>query len=276
MTKEPETPTEEPKKRRPMHQIFGDGLDLLLSPLGLHVDIDLKVQGGAPRVDVLIRRESGETWTPEQWAFLCDGIREVNAAHVLIEFKFKENLNEDTLFQGVSYYFLYKRNRKLKEKDVRAFIVCSQTPQKATLERFGFQPGEAAGVFHSSYPLAERTTLILLNQLDNTPYNAAFKMFASKKKESKKAIATLEMSRSRLSGQFWDFTVMFCLFCYNIVGGIDKLLEMTREQGKKFFRTSIGRTYLESLPLDDKLAGVPKDEIRAYLARNGNSEDARD
>ena len=72
------------------------------------------------------------------------------------------------------------------------------------------------------------------------------------------------------------------------------MIELTREQAIKLYRTSIGKAYLMSMPLEDRLKGhsaeevlkrysveqrckgIPEDEIRAYLARNSNSEESRD
>ena len=268
--------------RQEWHQLLGDALDLLLTPHDLTVTVDLKVLNGPPRVDVLIRREKSKTWTAAQKGSLCDGIRDVHASHILIEFKCTENLNEKTLFQAVMYYFLYKQDKKVQEKDVHAFIVCSQTPRKATLKKFGFQPEEAAGVYNSVFPLERRATLIVLNDLADTPYNAAFKIFASRRREAKKAFETLDKYRHLFGHRFWSFSMTLFHFWYNIVGGIEMMLEMTREQAKRLVRTSMGKNYLNSLPTKDrleglsaeaKLEGMSKSEILDYVSRHfSNSE----
>ena len=288
--------------KREWHQLFGDLLDVLLKPLDLCVEVDRKIQNGPPRVDVLIRREQGDTWTDAQRAALCDGIRDVDAAHILIEFKFSENLNERNLFQAVMYFFLYTNARDLDDREACAFLVCSQTPQKNNRAQFGFQPTDKPGVYQSVSPLVERATLIALNELANTPYNATFKIFASRQAEIKKAFDTLERYEDSFSIQFQRLVLVAYNFWYNMKGGIGKMLEYTREQVMRFAKTSRGKTLFSKATIEERLtglteeekvialtAGVPKEkrlamllaelskeEVQAFLSRFSVGEDGRD
>ena len=295
-----------PTPKREWHQLFGDLLDALLGPLGLCVEVDRKVQNESPRVDVLIRCEEGETWTVDQRAMLCDGIRDVKAAHILIEFKFSENLNERNLFQAVMYFFLYTKVRTLADDAVCAFLVCSQTPHQSGLRRFGFQPTNQPGVYRSQSPLVERVTLITLNDLADTPHNAAFKIFASRQAEVKKAFKTLKRYSDRFNESFQRLALVVYHFWYNVKGGIGKMREFTFEGFEKIGRLAdmpFGRSVLlqqpvkdrmeglssedrveglspedrlEGLSLEDRLTGFSKEEIRAYLSRSGADEENRD
>ena len=176
------------------HLLFGRSLKMILTPVGIEVRTEVDVSG-PPRADILLLRHDHPRWTPEQLAVLPDGIRHSRTAQILIEFKYSESVNEDALAQALIYDRLY-RTTLLKEKNddisVRTFLVSSKTLQPKTLQRFGLVSGKHAGVFRTRHDFIRPITLISLNDLADNPHNAAFKLFASKRREQMKAIDRLK------------------------------------------------------------------------------------
>ena len=171
------------KQRRQWHQAFGDVLEFLLTPVKINVLTDLPVLASPPKMDILILRNEGPGWTGEQRARLPHGIRDVRASQIVLEFKKTESFNEAAVKQALIYETLHLANQGLKQEEVATFVVSSQTPQKKTLAALGYEATDHHGVFRSRFPILERIILISLNDLADTSFNAAFKIFASKRKE---------------------------------------------------------------------------------------------
>ena len=245
---------------------------MILTPVGIEVRTEIDVSG-PPRADVLLLRHDHPRWTPEQMAVLPDGIRHSQAAQILIEFKYSESINEDALAQALIYDRLY-RATLLKEKNddvlVRTFLVSSKTPQPKTLQRFGLVSGRYAGVFRTEHDFIRPITLISLNDLADNPHNAAFKLFASKRREQMKAIDRLKDHDDR------DFQgLVFGLSQFTRKDGIMTTTEMTPdfviEVGKRLIADQLhqakeqgleqGREQLRSEILDLVKQGLSYEEI---------------
>jgi hypothetical protein len=142
------------------------------------------------RYSVLLRKERKD-WSEEQKNRLPDGIRDCEASHILIEFKYTESVNENALLQALGYDYFYRRTQKLAEHEVGTFLVSSKTPEKETLRIFGYEMSGKPGVYRSENRLLKRISLILLNELSDTPHNAFLKCFASRKSEKASAFDSL-------------------------------------------------------------------------------------
>ena len=68
---------------------------------------EVEVTQNPPKVDILLLPREAAVWTPEQLALLPDGIRDCNANHVLIKFKYTESLTVDAIRQAVGYEYFY-------------------------------------------------------------------------------------------------------------------------------------------------------------------------
>lgn len=173
------------------HRLLGSVLEQLLTPVGITVYTDVPVMSDPPEADILLLRRDSSTWTQEQLARLPDGIRDSQASHILIEFKYTESVNEDAWLQALGYDTFYKRAKRLTATEVQTFLVSAKTPQQDTLTEYGYMETEQKGVYRSQKLLLRQITLLLLNQLPPTPHNAFIKCFASRLAEKRKAFAQL-------------------------------------------------------------------------------------
>lgn len=184
----------EERKRRPQqkwHRFLAKGFELSVGQRGVLVIAEVQVTQNPPKVDILLLRRETDTWTAEQIALLPDGIRDCNAGHVLIEFKYTESLTVDAIRQAVSYEYFYRTTNDLTPADVKLFILCAKTPTAERLQDFGYELSPVAGVYTSQQELLNHIPLLALNGLSNEPYNAFVKAFASRPAEKAKALATI-------------------------------------------------------------------------------------
>ena len=247
------------------HHLFGELLKLLLIPVGVDVSVDVKVMDNPPEADVILLRREGDTWTNEQLQYLPDGIRDVSAQHVLIEFKYSELLNKKVLRQTGTYEQCYRASKKLKLDELAIFVVMSTTPRKTTLEKYGYYQTEKVGIYQTDNPLADDLTLILLNKLPPEEYNAFVKLFASRKKEQKVALSMLNKGVIK--------KVSFRIASF--VQGIAKVLSLKEDIKMEQLEITpedvidlgerLMRCYVENLPIEERLAGLQPEERLAGL-----------
>ena len=121
--------SEVPKTR--WHRLLGKMLEELLTPVGIQVITDFPVMSEAPECDILLLRKEHKHWTAEQKKRLSDGIRDCNASHILIEFKYTESVNENAMIQALCYDYLYKRIQNIDEHEVRTFLIGTNLPDFA-------------------------------------------------------------------------------------------------------------------------------------------------
>jgi len=84
------------------------------------------------------------------------------------------------------------KHQNLKAAELGCFLLSSKTPQVATLEIYGYAATDKSGVYRSKQSILNHITLISLNDLADTPYNAWLRMFASKRAEKRKAFKQLQ------------------------------------------------------------------------------------
>jgi len=85
------------RPQRQWHRFLAKGFELSVGQQGVLVIAEVEVTQNPPKVDILLLRRDTAAWTPEQLALLPDGIRDCNAGHVLIEFKYTESLTVDAM-----------------------------------------------------------------------------------------------------------------------------------------------------------------------------------
>jgi hypothetical protein len=173
------------------HRLLAYLLEELLSPLGVSVFTDFPVMSDPPEADILLLRCEQPEWTPEQRALLPDGVRDSQATHILLEFKYTESVNEDVFCQALGYDTFYRRAKQLSRKDVQTFVLSAKTPHRATLRQFGYETMTESGVYYSENVLLRRLPLLVLNKLQDTPHNGFVKSFASRRQAKKAAVETL-------------------------------------------------------------------------------------
>ena len=157
----------------------------------------------------------------------------------------------------------YKRSQDLQSSMVGTFIISSKTPNKRFLKKFGYAVTKKQGVYKSDNPMLEALTLLSLNELENKPCNTFVKCFASRKKEKKAAFKNIYdagMSSLNLHLQWFIRGLWGSWFQF---GGenmdIEKELtpEIVMGIGKMW-----GESYLKSLPVKERLAGLkPKERL---------------
>ena len=174
------------------HQVLGALCLLSLAPVQISVHMDVDLLGKPPKADILLLRREGEAWNAAQRARLPDGVRDSAAAHVLVEFKYTESVNETALAQAVAYDHFYRQGQRLSEEQALTVLLSARTPRKDRLEKWGYEE-EQKGVFCSQLPLLRRVRLLVLNRLPPQPHNAFVKLFASRKREREAAFAALDM-----------------------------------------------------------------------------------
>ncbi len=259
------------------HILLGAVLDPLLRPVDIDVFTELSVMKMPPTADILLLRRHNPSWSQEQMERLPDGIRDTRAGRILIEFKYSESVNEDALCQSVGYDYFYRTTQELKEEDVQTVLLSSRTPQKATLNALGYRTTEHSGVFRSEMWVIRKILLLSLNDLDDSPHNAAFKCFASRRQERLAAFGRLyDDLRNSLSDRFW--WVLNGLWNVWFFQGGDIMSEALNPLTVAEVGRKLEKRLLESLSVEQRLAGLkPEDILRNVkpedILRNVKPED---
>ncbi len=252
----------EHERNHSWHQFFAHSLKLALTGVDITVYSDIDVMTNSPRADVLLLRNNHKTWTPRQRARLPDGIRDSRASHILIEFKYTESLTEKVFQKAMGYDIFYKESKELKNEQVQSYVVASKTPRPDTLEGAGYGPSTRKGVLVSKILGYRHIPIIVLNDLEDTPYNATFKLFASRLEQKRKAVTRIQKkSWNNLEYERFVFGLFRIWFKEEGMTMISEMsVEEVREMGKIF-----GDRYLELLPVEEKLKGVPVEEIHKIV-----------
>ena len=158
-----------------------------LTPVGIDVKIDVSVSANPPEIDLVLLKTLTGKISRQQRERLADGLRDSKASILILEFKYTESLNLDAILQTLAYETFYRRIQKILKENVEAFLLSSKTPKSETLKSLGYQQTENPGVYRSGYPGINRVTLLILNELADTPNNIPLKCFASQKNEMRKA-----------------------------------------------------------------------------------------
>jgi hypothetical protein len=232
------------------HLSFAEALQWDLSPVDISVTPEARVMTQPPRVDILLLKRNQPTWTTAQLERVPDGIRQSQASHLLLEFKYSQSLDQKAMAQAIGYDHFYQESNHLDSTDVQTFLVSAKKPQLETRQLFGYQKMRYPGVYESQRILEKRIGLISLNELTDEPYNAVFKLFATHQIERAKALNTLEHSRaiSKMPQELKSLFYGLQLFD----GDKDMNIELTPEQVKKAGQI-FGKSYLESLSPEERL-----------------------
>ncbi len=171
-------------------------LEELLTPVNITVISDFKIMSSPPETDILLIRRHQTGWTEAQHMRLPDGIRDIKADHILVEFKYTESVNKHVLAQAASYDFFYKNTQqKLKPDRIQTFVLSSHTPSQLTREKFSYTLMTMPGVFHSTNPMLDDIHLIVINGLSNAPHNDYIRCFASRRQVFRFSFKRILMSR---------------------------------------------------------------------------------
>ena len=247
------------KAKTQWHRLLGTLLEETLSPVGITVQTEVAIMSNPPRADiVLLRREQDESWTPAQYGRLPDGVRDSNAKHILLEFKYTESINKKALLQALGYDIFYKLAQRLADEDVLTFLLSARKPRKTFLQTFGYQAEEKSGVYHSTNPILAHLVILSLNELQTNEHNAFVKCFASRKREKEEAFHALEGEQLHIS-TYWFLAGLRRHWFIN--EGEHKMdIELTPEQvfalGKEW-----SDAMLSTMPPEERIAGLQPETV---------------
>ena len=249
------------RKKTGVHRILGGIFEELLTPLDITVNTDLPVMTLPPEADILLLRRKAGPWTKEQLKRIPDGIRRVKTQYVLIEFKYTESLDSRAVKQADQYEALYVRSQKLKPNQISTFLISSKTPRMKTLNRLEYAPTEINGVYQGASVYNRNVTLIVSNELDDTPYNAVLKLFSSKKRQATQAYKRfVETGFQNLSERLRSLITGSRRIFFKYGGNMIEFGEVTLEEVEK-----VGREYildgLSILSTDEVVKKLGKDEV---------------
>jgi hypothetical protein len=251
-------------RHNPWHKLLGKIFEELLTPLNVTVETSLRIMAESPEADVLLIRRNQQRWTEAQRDLLPDGIRDTQADHVLIEFKYSESVNRDAIFQALTYRYLYLKVQKLQPERLHTVIISSKTPSQKFRVDFGYQESDRPGVWHSNCAILDILHILVLNDLSNAPHNLFIKCFASRKKEKKRSLKKLfESSWKQLSTSLLQIFIGMWNIHASAQEGKDIMeYELTPERvmeiGKGF-----EDAFLACLPIDKRLKGLKPEDIFA-------------
>jgi hypothetical protein len=246
------------------HKLLGKIFEELLTPVNITVKTGFPVMAGSPEADVLLIRRNQQRWTEAQRSLLPDGIRDTQADHVLIEFKYSESVNQDVLFQALSYRHLYLKVQKLKPERLHTVIISSKTPSQQFRMDFGYQESDRPGVWRSNAAMLGILHILVLNDLSDAPHNLFIKCFASRKKEKERSFRKLfEFGWKQLNASLLHIFMGMRRIYASAQEGKDMIkYELTPEKvmeiGKGF-----EDAFLACLPIDKRLKGLKPEDIFA-------------
>ena len=259
------------------HQIFAAIMVELFRPLGIEIYTEFNLSPSPPIGDVLILRSGGKGWTKEQLKWLPDGIRQCLVRHILLEFKYTESLNLLILLQAIMSYVLYCRSNQLTNKDVAFFVILSRQPRPDVLQHFGYQPAGITGLYRSNQPTLEDISLISLNELSPTHYNAFIKCFASQQKQKKVAFEQIRQTPFGEIPQELQWLLTGLLNRILADGGdlmendvitVEKVRQMGQLLSEAWLNSLPPQKRLDGLYPAERVAGLPSAELLTVIPRS--------
>ncbi len=238
------------------------GFSRVLSELDIEVQPNVEVMTEPPEADILLLRRNTPNWTAEQRAHLPDGIRDSEASHILIEFKYTQSFNEDALSQALGYDFFYKKAKKLPPIDVQTVLLSARKPHSNTLTSLGYQLTDYSGVYRTQTPIFRNVLLLSLNELSNEPHNLWIKCFASRLAVKKQALDQLKALGlvSIASELTWFISGLMELWFGTAIGEEQMSIEITPEDVSELGK-QMGDIWLAGLTVDDVLARFGREEV---------------
>ena len=260
------------------HRLLGAGMRLNLAAVKVLVSTESSILSESPRVDILLLRREGVTWTEAQRGRLPDGIRDSTAGHILIEFKYTESVSEDGILQAAAYDLFYRQVQRLSREDTLPVVLSAKTPQKSRLDKWGYEESQR-GVFLTNLPFVGRVMLLALNRLPASSNNAFVKLFASRQQERNAGFASLDSSVFADSTDLHAY-VLGLRQTLKVEGDMsmaevltpEKVLEYGKRIRELVFETGTVEERLAGLNPEERLAGLNPEERLAGL----NSEERRE
>ena len=244
------------------HRLLGSGMRLNLAAVQVNVTTESSILSESPRVDILLLRREGPAWTDAQRARLPDGICDSKAAHILIEFKFTESVNEDGILQAAAYDLFYRQVQKLSREQTLPVVLSAKTPQRSRLAKWGYEESER-GVFRTGLPFVGRVMLLALNRLPAHSNNAIVKLFASRKQERDAGLASLDRNVFAESTELHAY-VLGLSQTLSVKGELNMAEVLTPEKVLEYGKR-IRELVFETGTLEERLAGLSFKERRELL-----------
>ncbi len=285
------------------HVLLARLLALILEHFNVQVLSEVQLLTDPPKADIVLLRRDSLEWTEEQRRWLADGLRHTDAGQLLLEFKYTEGLTLSAIRQLNAYDYFYCEAGKHQLDDVACFLIIARTPQGDWNDKFGFTVTEWPGVYQGTEIYNQRIKILLLNELEATPHNAALKCFATKRKEQDAAFAAMSNSGlEQLSKAIEQFTLglrrIFMPHTLPTEGWTpDKVMELGQELMTAVIKSAPVEEFLSyhkpeeilsryqpeqrlsgltkeqrlaGLTNEQRLAGLTKEQIRAYLEKLKN------
>ena len=250
-------------KRTRWHRILGTVLKEWLTPVGITVHTEVPVMTEPPKLDILLLKNNHKGNTELQRERLASGLRDCKADTLIIEFKYTESVNSDTLALTGGYDAFYRRAHDLSRNEVHTFILSSKTPRAETLKSHCYQE-TGPGVYTSSIPMLSHLTIIVLNDLTNEPYNVVWKCFASRREEMRKAYKSIHKSwRGKISVSLeWLLDGLWSI----LLGGGGNMKTAEVNELTPDYVKSVGKEWVDHLmsvlPAEERLKGLgPKERL---------------
>jgi len=257
--------TEKPQNNS-WHRLLARLLEIVLSPVDIEVQPNVEVMTEPPEADILLLRRNTPYWTAEQRAHLPDGIRDSEASHILIEFKYTQSFNEDALSQALGYDFFYKKAKKLPPVEIQTVLLSARKPHSNTLTSLGYQLADYSGVYRTQTPIFRNVLLLSLNELSNEPHNLWIKCFASRMAVKKQALDQLKALGlvSIASELTWFISGLMELWFGTAIGEEQMSIEITPEDVSELGK-QMGDIWLAGLTVDDVLSRFGQDELLSHI-----------
>ena len=255
-------------KRTRWHRILGTVLKEWLTPVGITVHTEVPVMTEPPKLDILLLKNNHKGNIELQRERLASGLRDCKADTLIIEFKYTESVNADTLALTGGYDAFYRRAHNLSRNEVHTFILSSKTPRAETLKSHSYEKTEHPGVYTSSIPMLSHLTIIALNDLTNEPYNVVWKCFASRREEMRKAYKNIHKSwRGKISVPLeWLLDGLWRI----LVGGGDGMKTAEVKEITPDYVKAVGKEWVDHLmsvlPAEERLKGLNTDEMLKALS----------
>jgi hypothetical protein len=252
------------KQKTSWHRLLARLLEIVLSPVDIDVQPNVSVMTEPPEADILLLRRKTPQWTAAQRARLPDGIRDTDASHILIEFKYTQSFNEQALAQAVGYDFSYKHAKKLPDQEVQTVLLSARKPHSDTLTFLGYQPTKYPGVYHTQNAVTRKVLLLSLNELSKEPYNVWYACFATHKNVKKQAFKQLkQLGFVSIANELKWFISGLMQLWFGAAEGEEKM-KFTPEEVTEFGK-QLGDIWLADLTVDDMLNRFGREEVLSHF-----------
>lgn len=279
---------------RAWHRLFGLVLTDFFTGTPFTVEIESDLSTQQQFLDVLILRRGGAPFDGQ----LPDGLEDL-AAHNLVTFKSRhEALDDWTMKELIGHYVAYRKlasdspSNLLTENQFRLYAVCARFPQNLS----GQVPWQErqAGVYDCQWG-TDVVRVIVAGQLPREDQNAALHLFSASPEVVNFGRGAYRQHSTNTSSLirvlFEKYKVEEIVMAYTMEDfqkdyakanfgrltredQIEVLQALPLERRQQLVKTlpaevlqSLALEVVESLPLEDRLAGTTKEQIQQYLNR---------